>query len=68
MAALAALPADMMLLSGTLCNFWKGRIWQDGEEEMQFFPFIFILLLVKPQPYEVTIHFNSRGSCRQQIW
>lgn len=30
---------------------------------MQIFSFIFIFLLGKPQPYEVTIHFSSQGSC-----
>lgn len=67
MAAPAALPADMMLLSRTLCSFWKGRIWQDREEEMQVFPCIFIFLLVQAQPHEVSIHFSSPGSCTQQI-
>jgi len=44
MAVPAHLLTDMMLLSRTLHNFSKGRIWQDGKEEMQIFAFIFIFL------------------------
>lgn len=67
MAVPAALLTGTMLLSRTLHNFLKGRIWQDRKEEMQIFSFIFIFLLGKPQPYEVTIHFSIQGSCTQQI-